>query len=231
MLPRWRRHSHPATVPISSVAIWSIRSTRAWCGSSSCDAINSIARRKLDSTATSATTCWAKVSHRVRTRNRPYQRRFGDDLDERADGRVHQPDEIIGRGIERQRVEQRMASSVDLVHSVFEDRCHQPGAIAEVVLRCRVVALAGGSRDVTQRHRLDAAFGEQLLCHFDQCEPGRIPARSHSSERTPPVLLNQLSHFVNAVRDCFADGSCPFLELRRASIDDEGWRFRSPRTT
>ena len=123
---------------------------------------------------------------------------LGNDLDERANGRIHQPHEIIGRAFYLQGVEQRMPSNVDLAHSVREDRRHQAGPIAEVVLRRRVIALAGGSGDVTQRDRLDAAFGEQLLCHLE-CETGRIPTwsdRSTTYVNCPTksiVLLSQLS--------------------------------------
>ena len=69
-----------------------------------------------------------------------------------------------------------MAALVDDAHAVFEHGHDEAHAVAEVVLRGGVVALAGGGAHVAQRHRLQAALGEQLLGGLDQPHPGRLAA-------------------------------------------------------
>src|SRR4051812_2425856 len=57
---------------------------------------------------------------------------------------------------------------VDVALVLLEHSPQELVAIAEVVLQCAGVALARGSRDLAQRHAVDAALREQLLGRTDE---------------------------------------------------------------
>ena len=95
----------------------------------------------------------------------------GDRVDEGGHQGCHDAGQVVSpAGVELR--QEPMPVLVDGRHPCVEDRRDQPGAIAEVVLGGRVVALSGGQVDVAQGDRLDAPLGEESLGGLDDHQPG-----------------------------------------------------------
>ena len=94
----------------------------------------------------------------------------------------------LPRPVASRSASEREAPFVDRSHPVLEDRVHETRLRAEVVLRGRVVALAGLGPDLPQRDRADPAFGEQPLGGEEHLLPG---ARAHASDVKTIVLASQ----------------------------------------
>ena len=104
-------------------------------------------------------------SQRMRSRKRPYQPLVSATTE--VSGRTSAPTSASTSSVGGE-VEQRVPALVDRAACGARTRRGRARPVAEVVLRRRVVALAGGGAHVAQRHRLQAALGEQLLGGLDQ---------------------------------------------------------------
>ena len=62
----------------------------------------------------------------------------------------------------------------------------QPPPVGEVVLECGRVALPRSGVDLTERHRLDAPPGEELLGRLDQSATGQLRVRRHGGAHDRP---------------------------------------------
>jgi len=120
-------------------------------------------------------------------------------LDLLADGRRERVDEGAHEG-RQVRVgpigQDRQASLVERAHPPLEDRPHQAGPIAEVVLGRRVVAGTGRRADLAERHAVHAARRDQPLGGVEEVVTARRTGRvSHragtvrqmSYGRNPPA--------------------------------------------
>ena len=65
--------------------------------------------------------------------------------------------------------------------AVVEHAADQPVLAAEVVVHRGVVAVAGGRTDLSERHAVDAVFGEQSFHGDDDAFLGRTRLRRHGS--------------------------------------------------
>jgi hypothetical protein len=78
---------------------------------------------------------------------------------------------VVGSAVRLVLGEQRQAVPLHGRHPAFDDRLDQAVPRSEVVVHGGVVALAGGDRDVPQRHG-DAALGDQSLRGEDDPRSG-----------------------------------------------------------
>ena len=98
-----------------------------------------------------------------------------------ADGRTRAPaiERIDGTASDGEDVDERGSPGADIAFERLDDRRDQRFTIAEVVLHCVGVAMAGGTNDLTQRDGIDALLGEELPSCFDQCVPSTRPFPFH----------------------------------------------------